>query len=223
MDQKIGKSLLLLVDDHPLIRRGLSESVYNSFPNLEFHAHSTAEEAVNSLKRFATNVDFELILVLLDFDLPGLMGYEAIREVVALDSRVKVVTMSGKDDETQVSACIQAGAVGFISKGSAIDEMMIALRRLITSAGESEVWLTASGFRSFELLPKRLELSDRQRQVLEMVCDGLSNRVIAERLGISEVTAKAHLGFLFKTLGVSSRTQVVLMAQKLNLVATQPR
>ena len=223
MNQQISTTALFLVDDHPLIRRALSESLYTVFPALEVHAYSTAEEALNALKRITQNPSFELILVLMDFDLPGMMGIEAIESAMAVDDRVKVVTVSGKDDETQVAACFEVGVAGFMSKGAPIDEMMSALRRLITGAGASKVWLSASGFRSLEFLPKPIELTDRQRQVLDMVCAGLSNRVIAEKLGISEVTAKAHIGFLFKALGVSSRTQVVLKAQKLNLVQTQPR
>jgi len=156
------------------------------------------------------------MIVLMDLGLPGLSGLSAIQAMRGLEGSVQLITVSGSDDEAQVSAALGAGAIAFVSKGAPIEGLLQVVSEAVAGTLPPGTWLSTSGYRDSGQLQQTV-LTDLQMQVLAMICEGKSNREIAEALGISEITAKSHVGGLFRVLQVVSRTQAVLAAQRLGL------
>ncbi len=207
---------LLIVDDHPMIRTALADALRTRFPRLRLETTGDAESGIALLKADLKKKKDQLWWVLIDLGLPGIGGLEAIRSVLALGSTVRTITISGNDDELQVGACFGAGASAFISKAAPIDDTVTIVAQAIDGTLLKGTWLSARGLADSSAL-NRIALTDRQLQVLSMICQGKSNREIADSLGISEITAKSHVGGIFRELHVASRTQAVLVAQKLGL------
>ena len=129
-----------------------------------------------------------------------------------------MIAISGNDDPLQVGACLGAGAAAFISKASPTDDAITIVAQAVEGTLIKGTWLSARGLADSSAL-NRIALTERQVQVLSMICQGMSNREIADQLGITEITAKSHVGGIFRELHVASRTQAVLVAQKLGLFA----
>ncbi|MEY4014711.1 MAG: hypothetical protein RLZZ290_1575 [Pseudomonadota bacterium] len=207
---------LLLVDDHPLIRRALSESISGALPDARVWSSASAEEAV-VVARTQLQQGFKVI-ALMDLGLPGLSGLGAIQALKSLQGEILIITVSGSDDEAQVSAALGAGAHAFVSKGAPIEGLIQVVSEALAGNLPAGTWLSAQGYRDSSAL-RPVTLTERQLQVLSMICEGHNNRDIAATLGISEITAKSHISGLFRALGVVSRTQAVLAAQRLGLSA----
>lgn len=207
---------LLIVDDHPMIRVALADALHARFPRLRLETAGDAESGIALLKAELKKKKEQPWWVLMDLGLPGLGGLEAIRRVLALDAGVRIITISGNDDELQVGACFGAGASAFISKAAPIDDTVTIVAQAIEGTLLKATWLSARGLADSSALAQ-IALTERQLQVLSMICQGMSNREIADSLGISEITAKSHVGGIFRELHVASRTQAVLVAQKLGL------
>lgn len=207
---------LLIVDDHPMIRVALADALRARFPALRLETCGDAESGVALLKAELRKKKDHPWWVLMDLGLPGLGGLEAIRTVIALGEAIRVITISGNDDELQVGAAIGAGASAFISKAAPLDDTVTIVAQAIDGNLIRGTWLSAHGLADSGSLNK-IALTERQVQVLSMICQGMSNREIADSLGISEITAKSHVGAIFRELQVSSRTQAVLVAQRLGL------
>lgn len=207
---------LLIVDDHPMIRVALVDALRTRFPKLRIEACPDAESGVALLKAELRKKKDHPWWVLMDLGLPGLAGPEAIRTVKALGAAVQVITISGNDDDVQVGAAIGTGASAFISKAAPLEQTVTIVAQAIDGTLIPGTWLSAHGLADSSALNK-ITLTDRQVQVLAMICQGKSNREIADSLGISEITAKTHVGGIFRELQVASRTQAVLVAQRLGL------
>lgn len=207
---------LLIVDDHPMIRVALAEALRERFPRLRLETCGDAESGIAVLKAELRKKKDAPWWVLMDLGLPGLAGLEAIRKVTELGASVRVITISGNDDELQVGAAIGAGSSAFISKAAPLDDTVTIVAQAIDGTLIRGTWLSAHGLADSSSLNK-ISLTERQVQVLSMICLGMSNREIAEQLGITEITAKSHVGGIFRELHVASRTQAVLVAQKLGL------
>ncbi len=207
---------LLIIDDHPMIRVALADALRARFPKLRLETCGDAESGIALLKSELRKKNEHPWWVLMDLGLPGLGGLEAISAVTALGDSVKVITISGNDDELQVGAALGAGASAFISKAAALDDTVTIVAQAIDGNLIRATWLSAHGLADSSSLNK-VALTERQVQVLAMICQGKSNRDIADSLGISEITAKSHVGAIFRELQVSSRTQAVLVAQRLGL------
>ena len=209
---------LLIVDDHPMIRAALAEALRTRFPRLRLEMATDAESAIALLRAELKKKKDQAWWVLVDLGLPGMGGLEAMRLLLDLGPSVRAITISGNDDELQVGACFGAGASAFISKAAPIDDTVTIVAQAIEGSLIKGTWLSARGLADSSSL-NRIALTDRQLQVLSMICEGKSNREIADSLGISEITAKSHVGGIFRELHVASRTQAVLVAQKLGLSA----
>ncbi|MEO0318838.1 MAG: hypothetical protein RL404_2515 [Pseudomonadota bacterium] len=207
---------LLIVDDHPMIRAALADALRARFPKLRLETAGDAESGIALLKAELKKKKDHPWWVLIDLGLPGMSGLEAIRCLLDLGPSVRTITVSGNDDELQVGACFGAGASAFISKAAPIDDTVTIVAQALDGTMLKGTWLSARGLADSSSL-NRISLTDRQVQVLSMICEGKSNREIADSLGISEITAKSHVGGIFRELHVASRTQAVLVAQKLGL------
>ena len=199
---------LMIADDHAVVRTGLRHLVA-TFDDIELvGAAEDGEEAVRLC------ADREPDVVLMDLEMPRLDGIEATRRIAAGSPEVAVVVLTSFSDQQQILRALDAGAVGYLLKDAEPEE----LARAVRAAARGEAPLDPRAGRA--LLRARAEgspadaLSQREREVLAMVARGLPNKLIARELSISEKTVKAHLTSVFRTIGVTDRTQAALWAER---------
>ena len=198
---------ILIADDHPLFRRALAQTVREQLPDADTVEAASLSEVRAELVR-APDTD----LVLLDLHMPGnhgLMGLAALRSE---HPAVAIVMISAHDDARTIRRALACGAMGYIPKSAAPEQIAQALRALIDhgTAVPSELFdgSTATESDEIESLARRLtRLTPQQHRVLALVADGRLNKQIADTLGIQERTVKAHLTAIFERLGVRNRTQ----------------
>jgi DNA-binding NarL/FixJ family response regulator len=153
-------------------------------------------------------------VVLMDLEMPVLDGIEATRRIKASQPDVAVVVLTSFSDRERILDALDAGAAGYLLKDVEPEE----LEKAIAAAARGEAPLDPKAARTL-LSARRAAapadaLSDREREVLLMVAEGLPNKLIAQRLAISEKTVKAHLTSVFRHIGVTDRTQAALWAQR---------
>jgi DNA-binding NarL/FixJ family response regulator len=197
---------VLLAEDHSLVRAGLADLLGNVRDFEVVGAAADGAEAVTLAAERRPQV------VLMDLVMPGLDGIEATRRIVSADPAVQVVVLTSFSDRTRIMEALDAGAVGFLLKDAEPDELFRGIRA--AARGESPLAPKAAR----EVLLTRTEpgrgLTERELDVLGLVRTGLSNKLIARRLEISEKTVKAHLTSIFQRIGVTDRTQAALWAER---------
>ena len=197
---------VLLAEDHPVVRNGLVE-LLGSEPDIEIVAAvGDGAAAVAALG------DHDPDIVLLDLTMPEMDGIEATRMVLEQHPDTRVVILTASADREQMLRAVDAGALGYLLKDASPAELIEGIRA--ASRGESPLDPKVAR----ELLADRREtrapqLTDREREVLALVGEGLPNKLIARRLEISEKTVKAHLTRVFTEIGVTDRTQAALWAR----------
>lgn len=212
----------LVVDDHPLIQEAVSNILRRLEPQVDIDLAGDCEGGLDIAGRGK-----EPDLVLLDLNLPGTSGIPALKLWRARFPGVPVVILSAAADPQTMLAALDAGAAGFIPKSSTNEVMQHALR-LVLAGGRylpSEV-LARSASASISrrerprasLSVETLGLTGRQMEVLRLIAQGASNKVICRELGLAERTVKAHVTGVFRALNVSSRTQAAIEAARLGLV-----
>lgn len=201
---------VVIVDDHEVVRTGLA-MLLGRFDDLELVGSAPdGAGAIALAARCAPDV------VLMDLSMPGVDGVQATRAIVAASPDVRVVVLTTFADRTHVTEAIDAGAVGFLLK----DADPATIGEAIRSAHRGEAPLDPRA--ALALIHRRrgstptgfAALTPREREVLQLVGEGLSNRLIARRLGISEKTVKTHLTSVFTTIGVTDRVQAALWWQR---------
>lgn len=191
---------LVLVDDHVMFREGMSLLLRQRLPELRVLEAGSLHLALRLLERQRQPVD----LVMLDLELRDSRGLATLDRLRGDWPRLPVLVVSGSLDESLAGEALRRGASGFLSKSVGSDQLIETLRRtLLVDAGEAS---------------ERAEpLSDRQQEVLGLLLEGKSNKLICRELDLSEATVKSHLQAIFRKLEVSSRTQAVLAAVRLGL------
>ena len=208
---------VLLVDDHPLFHEGLASAFARLAPDLSIVSADCAEAGLSML-RDSPNIE----LALIDLILPTIDGLAALTLYAAEFPHVPRLLISGKDDPAIITQARDAGASGFLRKSLPLDQLLRALRDVLNGGAYFD-------FRTPLPAPPPPEgarpdrdpsgdLTLRQLEVLKLLGDGRSNKEISTELAIADRTVRAHLTELFRTLGVSSRTQAVLAAQRLGLL-----
>jgi DNA-binding NarL/FixJ family response regulator len=199
---------VLIADDHAIVRQGLEQLLAGS-EDIEVAAMAAdGEEAVGAYGSGGIDV------ALMDLEMPRCDGIQATQRILAADPGARVVILTSFADRDRILDALDAGAVGYLLKDAEPDELVRGIRA--AAAGESPLAPRAAS----ELLQARrqqrpqAELSEREREVLELLGDGLPNKLIALRLGISEKTVKAHVTRIFGALGVTDRTQAALWVQR---------
>ncbi len=203
---------VMLVDDHALVREGLRR-ILEQTSDIE-----VVGVAPGGRDAIETDGTLEPDVILMDVSMPVMSGIEATRMILASRNSAKVVMLSATANSEHVLAALDAGACGYLLKDADPSELITGIR----DAARGNVPLDSRAARA--LLQGRRdrakpELTARERQVVELVRDGLTNKAIASQLGISEKTVKTHLTKIFSSLGVTGRTQVALWAQE-NLTRT---
>jgi DNA-binding NarL/FixJ family response regulator len=208
-------SFVLIIEDHPLYKQALLSLLKLSFPEHTVVAYNSAEEAFGFLKTQSNSV-ISSSLTLLDLTLPGQSGLELLGHINHEYPDLQIAVISGSDERVRVGACLGAGARAFISKNTPPDRIVDLIGRALKEVLSEPIWLSANGPQNLKDVPK-IHLTSRQIEVLGLVCRGLTNKQIAEKMETVEATAKAHVSAILRELGVDSRTQAVLAAQKLGL------
>ena len=214
---------LLIVDDHPLFREGISAALRASGKNVEI---LQAADANAGLEIAETQGDFDAVL--LDVALPGMNGFVAIREFRLRCPFLPVVIVSALDSAPNARRALSSGAAGFIPKSAPTQTVLDALREILAGG----VYLPASlntGNRTSDAggtqsapagagAPDPGLLTVRQIEVLTSLCRGKGNKEIASDFGLSVKTVKTHVSAIFKVLGVVNRTQAVIAARRMGLL-----
>ena len=212
---------VLLVDDHAVVREGLRNFLALQ-DGLEIVGEaSDGNEAIEQAQRLGPDV------ILMDLVMPGLDGIGAMRQLRARSPDSRVIVLTSFLEDERVLPAIQAGAAGYLLKNVEPAELARAIRA--AHAGEAIIDPTAAArlVRAIadDARPRVEEperLTRRERDVLELIARGRSNKRIALELGISEKTVKTHVGHLLAKLGVTDRTQAALMAVEEGLVGPRP-
>ena len=195
---------LFVIDDHPLMR----EAVVMLLRRMRPGANVVELDRLGGFDA-AVRQHGKPDLVCLDLKLPDTTGTSGIIEIKRMFSDTPLAVLSASPASDAEEQCIEAGADIYIEKSSGAQEIGNALRALMSADGGFE-----------ELAPTDNKLSKRQKQLIVMLDRGLSNREIADELGISEHTVKVHLWRLFRRLGVKSRTQTIHYARTHGLLTS---
>jgi DNA-binding NarL/FixJ family response regulator len=210
---------VMVVDDHAIVRRGLLAYV-DTVPTLRVIGEAAdGQQALTQLRQWQTLGEPMPDVVLMDLQMPRMGGVEATEAIVRTHPGVKVVVLSSFGEVERVHAALAAGAAGYLLKDADPDEVATAIR----AAAAGEVHLDSAVARQ---LTRRMaaphvgltSLTVREREILTLVAQGHSNRDIAERLVISERTARTHVSNVLTKLQLSSRTQAALLAIREGLI-----
>lgn len=213
MDSGSHHVTVVIADDHPLLRRGL-ESALQLYGDIELVAQADdGAAAVSACERVRPDV------ILMDLVMPGLEGAAAIREILLRCPDTRVLVLTSYSDEAMIQEALNAGAIGYLMKDISGAQLAAAIRRasegMPTLAPEAaEVLMRQADAPALQ----GQDLTTRERQVLVLLADGLTNAEIAERLVVSLSTVKGHVSSVMSKLGASSRTEAATIAVRNRLV-----
>ena len=190
---------ILIVDDHSLFREGLCYVLNKLDDHVDIVQASTYDEAIQAITE-NNNLD----LVLLDLSLPGKSGFSLLDKIITLNCILPVVILSASEQSRDINRAKAVGAMGYILK-STTSVVMLSTLRLILSGGL---------YFPSVLNNNKLSLTPRQVDVLDLLIEGNSNKLIAARMSVAEATVKMHITAIFKSLGVTNRTQAVIAAKE---------
>jgi DNA-binding NarL/FixJ family response regulator len=202
---------VVIADDHAVVRRGLTGLIDNADDLAVVGVAADGRTAIELVREHRPDV------VLMDLQMPGVDGVEATRTIVAEELGAEVLVLTSFSDTSRIVAAIDAGAVGYLLKDAEPCDLLDGVRAV--ARGESPLDPKAARLllrsrSSADADVEHVELSPREVEVLRLVVDGLVNKQIARRLGITERTVKAHLTSVFQRIGVADRTQAALWAQR---------
>ncbi len=199
---------VLIVDDHPIMRVGIA-AILDATPGMTVVGQAgSGEEAVQLFDRLLPDI------TLMDLRLPGMSGVEAIRAVMARHRDAKFIVLTTYEGDEDIHQALQAGARSYIVKGMPHEALIGALRR-VHGGGR---FLPQPVTRALHARVPNSELSAREREVLDLIVRGKSNKEIASELGITESTVKCHVSVILMRLNVNDRTQAVVTAVQRGLI-----
>lgn len=197
---------LLLMDDHPLMLKGLAALLNRAGATV-----LAADSAQQALALAATSPGLQAVLM--DWTMPGMDSAATLREFVALGLPVLVVSGSVESDD--VRRALAAGALGYAPKSLSPEQLLAAVRQVLAGIP----YVPAVMLRDIAALGGSVAppMTGRQREVLQHLTAGLSNKAIGKQMDLSDKTVKAHVTAIFKSLGVVNRTQAIQRARALGL------
>ncbi len=206
--KEITKIRILIVDDHPIMRVGIA-AIIEATPDMTTVAQAgSGEEAVELFEKHLPDI------TLMDLRLPGMSGVDAIRTLIARYPSAKFVVLTTYEGDEDIHQALAAGARSYIIKGMPHEALVSALRRVHTGGR----FLPPPVSRALNSRIPNSDLSAREREVLELIVRGRSNKEIASDLGITESTVKCHVSVILMRLNVTDRTQAVVTALQRGLV-----
>jgi DNA-binding NarL/FixJ family response regulator len=220
---------ILIADDHPVFRFGL-RALLNAMPDTEVVGDATTGEAAIALAAEARPD-----VVLMDITMPGMGGIEAVRRICAAQPEVRVLMVTMLEDDS-VFAALRAGARGYVVKGTEPAEVLRAIRAVADGEAIFSPSIAERMLHFFAAQPAEpretaqvsydpafAALTEREREVLELIAGGLTNSAIAERLVISPKTVRNYITEIFSKLQVADRAQAIIRARDAGLGGGAPR
>ncbi len=206
-----GGNGILIIDDHPLFRKGVVQLIAMA-PHLEVVGEASNGELGVEL---AKTLDPDLIL--LDLDMTGMGGIETLKAIRDADLDCRVVILTVSDNADDLVAAIRSGADGYLLKDMEPEDLLTAIDEALngrTVIGERLNGLLARAIRDEATAKQRdtATLTDREKEILQGLTQGLANKLIARNLNISEATVKVHVKNLLKKLGFHSRLEAAVWA-----------
>lgn len=203
---------VVLAEDHAVVRAGIERLLAATDDISVVGLAADGNEAIDLVRECEPDV------VVMDLSMPNLDGVAATRVITTDHEEVRVLVLTSHSDRDRILDAFDAGATGYFLKDADPEDLAKAVRS--AARGETPVDPRAASV----LLARReaarpaSDLTDREMDVLVLVADGLPNKLIARKLGISEKTVKTHLTHVFQRIGVSDRTQAALWAHRVGLV-----
>ena len=213
------KIRVLLVDDHVLFRSGVRALLER---NDDFEVLDEASDGLEGIKRARS---LKPDLVLLDLNMPGISGLEAVKIIVEEMPGVRVLMLTVSEDAQDLMDALRAGASGYLLKNIEMDALLDAVRRAARGDSVMSPQMTAKLIQGVREQPRtasqvveRDRFSPRERDILACLAQGSSNKEIAREHGIAETTVKIHVQHILRKLGVASRVHAAVLASESGLV-----
>lgn len=202
---------ILLVDDHAVVREGLRALLDQQDDSEVIGEAGSGDAALLEYTRLMPDI------VLMDLKMPGRNGIETVAALRELDPHVKVLMFTSFAEESQVRDALDAGASGYLLKDAIGDDLLRAVR----AVANGDAWLHPQAQRQMLGWLRRPaspvnQLTARERSVLTLLAEGMSNKLIARQLDLTEGTVKGYVSQILDKLGVADRTQAALLAQRLS-------
>lgn len=206
---------VLVVDDHPIVREGLKQILSDTEDILVVDEADSGQAVLSSAAR--SNFD----VVLLDISMPGRDGLEVLRELKQQKPKLPVLILSMYPEEHYAVRVLRAGASGYLTKSSAPDELISAIRKV--ASGRKYISSTLAERLTYELdreadRPMHEVLSDREYQVMHMISTGKSVKEIAEALGLSVKTVSTYRSRIMEKMNMKNNAEIVLYAVQNKLI-----
>lgn len=204
---------ILIADDHTLFRDGMAALLVTNEGMEVVGQASSGSEAIETAARLQPDI------VLMDIQMPGINGIEATRQIVSTSPHIGVIVVTMFEDDDTVFAAMRAGARGYVLKGADQEQMLRTIRAV--SRGEALFGpAIADRLMAYFNKPRPTapaeafpELTEREREVLELIAQGLDNREIARRLTLSHKTVRNHVSNIFNKLQVAGRAEAIIRAR----------
>ncbi len=206
---------ILVVDDHKVVRKGL-KAFLMAYEDLELigEAGSGEEAEIQCAEKHPD-------VVLMDLVMPGEGGVAATRAICQAYPETRVIVLTSFEEEDFVEEALKAGATSYLLKNVDTDELAMAIRAAHHGKAVLAPEATQALIHATRKAPEPVySLTDREREILALLVDGLTNPEIAQRLAVKNSTVKFHLGNLYSKLGISTRTEAVALALKHHLVGS---
>ena len=215
------KIRILIADDHPMFRDGL-RALLLSLPEAEVVGEAASGEDV-----IAQAAALQPDVIFMDIQMPGVNGIEATRRILHRDPHIGVIVLTMFEDDDSVFAAMRAGARGYLLKGADQAEILRAMRAVASGEaifGPAIARRMMNFFHEFSAAPRPAapslafpELTDREREILNLIAQGHNNTEIAERLSLSPKTVRNHVSNIFSKLQVADRAQAIVRAREAGL------
>ena len=203
-----------IADDQPVIRAGIAQLLE---AEVDIEVVGTATDGLEAV-RLAETVEPDVVLM--DLDMPRLDGVAATRSISLSCPATRVIALTSSTDPARILATLAAGAVGYLLKDFTSLRLLEAVRAAMGDLAPLDPVAAKALLAAWRRVPSGRVLTARERQVLTLLASGRSNRQMAEQLGISEATVKAHLTKTFQSIGVTDRTQAAVWAFQHGMTST---
>jgi two-component system, NarL family, response regulator len=200
---------VLIADDHSIVRQGLA-TIINRDP--EMSAIAQAEDGQQAIERFR---EFQPDVTLMDLRMPQVGGVEAISAICAEFKSARIIVLTTYDGDEDIYRGLHAGAQGYLLKDAKPNELLNAIR----TVARGQQYIPPDVGAKLVQRMSNPELSERELEVLGLMAQGMSNQDIGAALTIGESTVKSHVNRILSKLGVSDRTQAVIVAVKRGIVS----